>query len=432
MRSRTAKPPTASLGAAAWITRRRSRTAAVVAASGLAVSAAAGIRLALDPGPDHRAVPVRSAILGAVLAIVVVVATIVFGSSLNTLVSHPALYGWNWNYEMLGNYGGLADIPLPQAGQLLDRDSYVAAWSRVSFDDLRIDGQDVPVLGTTPHATVAPPVLSGHALDAPNQVVLGPTTLAQLHKHVGQTVTVENGVTKPVRLLIVGTATLPAIGAGRDLAPRDRDRRRGFRTADPRPRPADSETSPRAPKPCSSASTPARIRLRLAAPWTRSPPTSKISKATGHRPSSRCNVLPKSSTTAPWATPPPLLGATLAVGAVVALGLTLLTSVGRRRRELALLKTLGFTRRQLAATVAWQASVAVAIGVFIGVPLGIVTGRALWDQFARALHVVPQPTFPVLTIALIAAGALVLANLIAAIPGRQAARTPTAVLLHVE
>ena len=41
--------------------------------------------------------PVRSAILGATLAMVVVVATIGFGASLNTLVSHPALYGWNWN-----------------------------------------------------------------------------------------------------------------------------------------------------------------------------------------------------------------------------------------------------------------------------------------------------------------------------------------------
>ena len=65
---------------------------------------------------------------------------------------------------------------------------------------------------------------------------------------------------------------------------------------------------------------------------------------------------------------PALLGAALAAGAVVALGLTLLASVRRRRRELALLKTLGFTRRQLAATVAWQASVAVAIGVLVGVP----------------------------------------------------------------
>ena len=40
-----------------------------------------------------------------------------------------------------------------------------------------------------------------------------------------------------------------------------------------------------------------------------------------------------------------------------ALALTLIASVRRRRRDLALLKTLGFTTRQLAATIAWQASV---------------------------------------------------------------------------
>ena len=122
---------------------------------------------------------------------------------------------------------------------------------------------------------------------------------------------------------------------------------------------------------------------------------------------------------------PALLGGALAVGAVVALGLTLITSVRRRRRELALLKTLGFTRRQLAAAVAWQASVAVAIGAVIGIPVGIVIGRALWDRFATALHVVPEPTVPAVTIALIGLGVLVLANVVATIPGRQAAaRTP--------
>jgi ABC-type lipoprotein release transport system permease subunit len=68
----------------------------------------------------------------------------------------------------------------------------------------------------------------------------------------------------------------------------------------------------------------------------------------------------------------------------------------------------------------------------VGVPLGIVIGRVLWNRFAGALHVVPQPAVPALTITLIAFGALVLANIVAAIPGRQAARTATAVLLRAE
>jgi putative ABC transport system permease protein len=58
---------------------------------------------------------------------------------------------------------------------------------------------------------------------------------------------------------------------------------------------------------------------------------------------------------------PVLLAAGLAAGAVAALGLTLTASVRRRRRDLALLKALGFTRRQLAACVAWQPTVAAAL-----------------------------------------------------------------------
>jgi hypothetical protein len=127
---------------------------------------------------------------------------------------------------------------------------------------------------------------------------------------------------------------------------------------------------------------------------------------------------------------PALLGGALAVGAASAFGLTLISSVRRRRREVALLKTLGFTRGQLAAVVAWQSSV--AVGVVVGVPVGVVFGRWLWDLFAHNIDVVPSPTVPALSIVLIAFGALVLANLVAAVPGVMAARTKTASLLRAE
>ncbi|HTK17125.1 MAG TPA: ABC transporter permease [Acidimicrobiia bacterium] len=409
---------------------RRSRLARAAAASGLPVSGVAGVRLALDPGHETRAVPLRSAMLGAALAITVVVATVVFGTSLNTLVSHPALYGWNWDYEMLGNYGGLADVPLPQTGKLLDQDPNVAGWSRASFGDLRIDGRNVAVLGTTPNAVVGPPVLTGHALAAPDQVVLGASTLAQLHKHLGDSVLLDHGTAKPAKLVIVGTATLPAIGAieslhleigsgaviSEDLIPAAD---RGF---------GDLPDSPEAIlvrlRSGANLATARRSVLRIAREANvlgHGPP----SVVAVQRPAEIVNYRTMGNT-------PALLGAALAGGAVVGLGLTLFASVRRRRRDLALLKTLGFTQRQLAATVAWQASIAVALGVFVGVPLGIVAGRELWDRFAAALHVVPQTTVSAPTIALIAAGALLVANLVAAIPGRQAARTETAVLLRAE
>jgi hypothetical protein len=61
---------------------------------------------------------------------------------------------------------------------------------------------------------------------------------------------------------------------------------------------------------------------------------------------------------------------------------TLIASVRRRRRELALLKTLGFTQRQLATTVAWQSSASAVVGIVVGIPLGIALGRWLWILFA--------------------------------------------------
>ena len=153
----------------------------------------------------------RSAILGAILAVTVVVATVTFGSSLNTLVSHPALYGWNWTYDIDGG-GGLGDIPGQAAAKLLDADPLVRVWTGVYFSTLQLDGVNVPVMGATPGAAVAPPLLSGHGLQAANQVVLGASTLRQLHKQVGDTVQVRIHGSKPVTLTIVGTATLPPIG----------------------------------------------------------------------------------------------------------------------------------------------------------------------------------------------------------------------------
>ncbi|HLI72264.1 MAG TPA: FtsX-like permease family protein, partial [Acidimicrobiales bacterium] len=129
---------------------------------------------------------------------------------------------------------------------------------------------------------------------------------------------------------------------------------------------------------------------------------------------------------------PAILASGLAVGAVAALGLTLVASVRRRRRDLALLKTLGFVQGQVASVVSWQASVAALVGIVVGVPLGIIFGRTLWSVFAHEIFAVPKPTIPALEIVLAAVGALVLANLVAFVPGRIAARTPTAALLRKE
>jgi len=129
---------------------------------------------------------------------------------------------------------------------------------------------------------------------------------------------------------------------------------------------------------------------------------------------------------------PIILAVGIAVGAIVALAVTLIASVRHRRRDFAVLKVLGFTPRQLSAVVAWQATIVAVVGIIAGVPLGIFLGRQLWTAFARGINAVPHATVPVLSVILVAIGALVFANVVAAIPGRLAARTPTALALRTE
>lgn len=122
----------------------------------------------------------------------------------------------------------------------------------------------------------------------------------------------------------------------------------------------------------------------------------------------------------------------VAAAAVLALGLTILASVRRRRRELALLKCLGMERGQVRAIVASRATAILAVACLVGVPLGIAGGRWAWTEFARSIGVAPDPVVPVAAIAAGVAALLIAGNLLASWPGRLAARTPPAALLRAE
>ena len=156
---------------------RGSRVTRAAAACGLPPAAVTGIRAALGPASGREAAPVRSALLGSVIAVAVVAASITFGSSLSFLVSRPRLYGWNWDYALLAGFSAAENLPAAETAALLDHDPVVAHWAGVYFEHMKLDGQDVPVLASSPNAPVSPPLLSGHRLQAAAQVVLGPATL---------------------------------------------------------------------------------------------------------------------------------------------------------------------------------------------------------------------------------------------------------------
>jgi len=412
--------------------RRQFKVISSASGPRLPAPAVEGIRFALDPGTGRNTVPVRSVIAGTTLAIVVVVATVTFGASLDSLVSHPRLYGWNWDYELTGG-GGIAPVPGQLAATMLDGDRSVAAWSGVYFGGTAsVDGELVPVLGQREHAMVSPPVLSGHGLDTSGQIVLGGATLSALHKRVGDTVETSIGGSTPNRLKIVGTATMPIIGV--QVGGQHPGMGTGAivsSTLIPVSASNPNDVSPAGPSAVlvrlrsgANPVTSLRSLRRIAAELTL-PRNYGVTVLTVQRPSEIINYRS-------MGTIPAFLGVGLGAAAVAAVGFTLVASVRRRRRDLALLKTLGFTRRQLAATVAWQSSIVVFLGIVVGVPVGIVVGRLLWNLFAHAIDAVPQTTVPAVTIFLITVGALALANVVAALPGRIAANTSTAILLRVE
>ena len=104
----------------------------------------------------------------------------------------------------------------------------------------------------------------------------------------------------------------------------------------------------------------------------------------------------------------------LAVFGAATLAHLLVVSVSRRRRDVGLLKVLGFVNRQVVSTVSWQATTLALVGVVVGVPLGLVVGRTragtpsptTWER-SRSTVV------PILLTAAITVGVLVGANVIA-------------------
>lgn len=430
---------------------RPSRVASVAAAAGLPVAASVGVRFALEPGRGRSAVPVRSVLFGGIVAVTLVVATLTFGSSLQLLVSHPSLYGWDWTYML----NPTDEVPR-DAFPLLDKDREVAAWTGYDYNEAYLDGIGVPVLfegsGRPGQAPIVPPILSGHAVDAKDQVVLGAATMAELHTHVGGTLFVSYGspgggrlYIAPERLTVVGTATMPAVGfvsfvadhtsmgTGALLSEAAIPTSFSNATANPYPQLQGTDlVFVRMKKGVSPAAGMANLQkvAQAADKILASAPDGAgqgqyVTVEGVQRPAQIVNYKGMGSA-------PLVLAAAVAGGALTALALMLAASVRRRRHDLAVLRTLGFTSRQLASAVAWQASVTGAVGAAAGAVAGVAAGRWLWTLFAHQIYAVPDASVPLLAIAVTALGALVLANLVALPPGRSAARAAAATLLRLE
>jgi hypothetical protein len=117
--------------------------------------------------------------------------------------------------------------------------------------------------------------------------------------------------------------------------------------------------------------------------------------------------------------------------AVVSMGVAavLVAGVTRgRRRDLAVLRALGFSNRQLRRSAVWQASCQVLLPAAVGIPLGVLVGQRVWKDYAESIGIVPSGAIGWPALLAFLAVALLLANAVALVVAHRVARHPAPAL----
>jgi hypothetical protein len=322
------------------------------------------------------------------------------------LLDTPRLYGQTWDFEtgFSGPSIEAADLRRVSADPAFS-DVGVGALGPVEIAGRPVGARAIDDL----KGSSAPTVLDGRAPRASGEILLGTKTLDTTHRRVGDTVAVHSG-TRAVRLRIVGRGVLPStkwnkVGEGAAFSFEDYKRINPEATAPT----LQAQVASGADRDAALR----RLTLLLDSPSVAARPTD-IGDFGG------VEALPL------------LIAALFTGAAAAALAHALVISIRSCRRELAVLKTLGFTRGQVIAAVAAQATTIAAVGLLVGLPLGVAVGRFAWNVFAEDLGVVPEAVTPIGLTALVVPAAMLLANLIAALPARSAAHTRPALVLRAE
>jgi ABC-type lipoprotein release transport system permease subunit len=443
----------------AWLSWRAAGQAADAAAtrplalitasrrSGLPVAALTGMRYALERGYGRQRAPVRATLAGSVIAVTGLAVSLVFGSSLTGLASHPAQYGWNWS-ALIQAQGGWGAWPPDAIAELMEHQQGVTGWSQFGFSQLIINDLEVPVMGVQQElGSVQPPTISGHPLAGTHQIELGAVTMRALGVHAGEKVSVRvaPGSKQQETFTVVGTVTLPSFGTvltdhvslGRGALMDETALLRVEGLPPYTQRTFNEVASGSGAGAIGSPSFPSAIAIdTTSAAAARLVTQAVLVKDIDQSPGGMYALGPQQGAQVidlQQMGPLPLtISLGVAIAAVLALALTIAASVRQRRRELALLKSLGMRRSQLRAVVACQASTILVVAVVVGVPLGIAAGRWAWTAFASEIGVVPAPVVPAAALALGVLAILVAGNLLATWPAAVAARTSVARVLRSE
>jgi ABC-type antimicrobial peptide transport system permease subunit len=390
----------------------------LAARAGLPPALAIGSRLAVEPGRGHRAVPVRSALVGAIVGVLGVVGCFTFRAGLADAAADPQRAGVVWDF-MIGS--GVGPVTSKQLATITNDRDVASVLHAVWYRAVPIQGVATPTFAiTTLEGDIAPVVLTGHAPRTDAEIAFGPGTMRDLKLHVGDRIRV--GDPPGHTVTVVGTALLPA------SSHTDYDQS-AWMTADA----VQRLVGPIGKLDSNAYEDYVLVRWK---PGVKDGAAQKALLAKLGSPEQLYNqraVLPTAVITLGDLRSLPLaLGVFFALLASATVAHALVTTVRRRRHELAVMRSIGFTRRQSRVAIAWQATLIAAAGVVVGVPLGIVSGRLVWRWLAHNFPVVYVPPLAAVAVLLVVPAAIALANLLAAWPARSAARIRPAEALRTE
>jgi hypothetical protein len=394
--------------------RRPSQIAEALQVVGARPAPLAGVRAAL--AGDGRGASAARTAGGIAVAIVAIVTALTFQRGLGRVLDTPARYGWTWDVALeLGD----GEIPV-EMQDALAAEPAVEGLSIGRRTALLRDGAAVQTFSFVPRTgDTYPLIVEGRRPQGNREIALGAQTMKRLDVSLGDQLAFRTPAGQLADLTVVGQTLLPLLSYGQDL----------------------------------SVAEGGLVDDTLLEPFTEGPPSAiaLVDLAEGADADELVATLEATSDGPPvgfgFAGPtytadlrgydavrgtPVLLASILAVLGVGVLVQTIAASARGRRRELAVLRCLGFVGRELRATVRWNAMTLVGICLAVSVPIGIAVGRALWSSFARDIGLVADPITPVGGVVTVIVATLAATLLLVAVVGRQATRLNPAEALRTE
>jgi ABC-type lipoprotein release transport system permease subunit len=381
-----------------------------------------GARMGLESGGTGRRGSAWPALVGAVAAVTGVVAIVTVNHGLTDAVGHPEVAGVAWDASVVPEQDDLS-ITTGVKPALLDtvrRQPGVAAVGTVARYVGQIGELGVPVFAVTDPAegaSVHLVTLSGRAPRTDDEIVLGPSTARDLGVKVGDSVNLADGRSAEV----VGLGLFPSdVHAQFDEGAQVSMKRWSGLAAQM----YDPEND--------------EIEMLIAVRFAdRGHLDTQIDALATALSSTVRYVIPVDQ---PYEltnlhnvrTLPTVLAIFLAVLGAIAIGHALFSSVYRRRRDFAVMQSLGVTRSGVRAMIAAHATVVGIVGLLVGVPIGLIAGRAGWQAITDRVPLTFRSPLTAIAVVVVIPIALIAANLLAIIPARRASKAKPALVLRSE